>query len=130
MTPKEISTKTKKVINMHKDIYIINQAYLNPMYASELYKQVPELEKAGIKVSTTETETKNGSTIEAVMFSKARKMSLGSVLLDGENVVVEKDLSSINGVIKFIEVEAEDIAQQSVEQKEQQKIIDQEKPAE
>lgn len=103
MTPKEIATKTEKVITMHRDDSIFNKYYFNPKYLSELYKLVPELKDGGIKIQITETETPDATLIHSSIIKDSHKLDLGTIKLDGETASVVKKLSTVDSFTKFIE---------------------------
>jgi hypothetical protein len=103
LTPKEIATKTEKVITMHREDAIYNKYYFNPKYLSELYKLVPELQEGGIKVQVTETETPDATLIHASIIKDSHKLDLGTIKLDGETSSVVKKLSTIDSLTQFIE---------------------------
>jgi len=104
MTPYDISVKVKRVIQMNGDAYVLNNVYFNPYFLRDLLSKVPELAKAGIEGTTTETETDSGTLISSKLFVKktGESLDLGSVFLDGENVSVKNRLSSVDSIVRFI----------------------------
>ena len=105
MLPEQVVSKVEKVIQLGRDEFILNNVYINPAFADDIYRKVPELRDLNVSISKTETETNIGSIISAVVRTLKGEYELGSVLLDGENVRVYKPLSTIDGFIDFLKYE-------------------------
>ena len=102
MDPIDIANKAKKVIEMYRDTYLYNNVYFNPAFLSDFFSQVPELEEAGINAITTEADTEEGNIISGMLKSRDRDLDLGSVVLDGAAVYVDRDLQPVNRMLEFI----------------------------
>jgi len=121
MTPSDIANKTRKVIETNKGA-VVKDVYFNPLFASKLKIKVPELKKAKLFITVTETESERG-TIKAVLIKSMQsgdELKLGSTRLDGESVH-NANLITVDQLIEFIESEAIDIADKTVEEKEEQR---------
>ena len=86
---------------------IINNVYLNPLFADLLIDKIPELKELGVTVSKTETETDRGRIVSSTINTQKDEYDLGSVLLDGENVRLLKPLSTGDELIDFLKHQLE-----------------------
>jgi hypothetical protein len=118
MEAKDIANKAKKVIDLHAKDYVYNKVYFNPVFLREFYADVPELKEAGIKIEVKETESTEGTLISGA-FVNHRTMELGSMLLDGEDMVVHTRLQTVDHLIRFIRQEAEAVDTKTIEEKEE-----------
>ena len=110
MTPQELGTKTRKIITTFGDQALINSVYFNPMFATKLMDRVDELKKIGIHTSKTETESAEGRIISAMMSStQMEDLSLGSILLDGKDLVIQNTLVLLDELISYIESSAPEV---------------------
>ena len=104
MTPSELITKTRKIIDLTKDKSLVNNNYFNPIFADRLAEKIPELKELGFNFSKTETETGKGTVISAkVVAPNGEELDLGSLLLDGKQVIVQKTLILPDRLLNFIE---------------------------
>lgn len=102
--PLEVKTKTQKIIEMMRDKAIVQDVYFNPMFVDRLADKVPELRTLNFNLSKTETESEDGTVIAGkVVAPTGGELNLGSVLLDGKNVIVQKSLVPIDKFLNFIE---------------------------
>ena len=103
MTPQNVASKVRKVIDMSKEKAILNNAYINPLFISTLATKVPELEQLGFNMSTTETESAEGRLISALIKAPDdTKLNIGSILLDGKQLTVQNTLVLPDDLINFI----------------------------
>ena len=104
MTPSELITKTRKIIDLTKDKSLVNNNYFNPIFADRLAEKVPELKELGFNFSKTETETGKGTVISAkVVAPNGEELDLGSLLLDGKQVIVQRSLTLPDNLLNFLE---------------------------
>lgn len=121
MTPSDIAKKTRKVIETNKGA-IVKDVYFNPLFAPKLKIKVPELKEAKLFITVTETESERG-TIKIALIKSMQSgdtLKLGSTRLDGESVYNSK-LITVDQLVEFIEGEAIDIAEKTVEEKEEER---------
>lgn len=103
MDPEEITRKLQKIIKMNRDEAMLKSVYLNPLYVKELARKVPELKELGFKLSQTETETNQGSLVSAtIMAPTGSRLRLGSILLDGKDLRIQRTLQTIDDLSEFI----------------------------
>jgi len=104
MTATELITKTRKILDLTKDKSLVNNTYFNPIFADRLAEKVPELKKTGFNFSKTETESAKGTIISAkVVAPTGEELDLGSLLLDGKQVIVQRSLTLPDNLLNFIE---------------------------
>jgi len=103
MVPHELGLKIEKIINILSDQFKVEDVYFNPIAIDRLSDRVPELKEMGFILNKTETETERGSIIGGqIEAPNGEDLSLGSVLLDGKKVKVQKSLVTIDHLINFI----------------------------
>lgn len=103
MTANELVAKVKKIVNMYGNDSKIEGVYFNPMFASDLYSRIPELKKLGFKIYENSVESAEGTVISGTIKSPfGATLSLGTVILDGIDVSVQKSLVSVDKVYAFI----------------------------
>jgi len=122
MTPYDLSIKVKKVIQMNARDFTINSVYFNPYFLRDLLSKVPELAKAGIHGTVSETETEDGSLVSGKLTASytGDTLELGNIFLNGETLT-HKNLVTIDKLVWFVLHEARKILQKSVQEKEQDK---------
>lgn len=104
ISPANLISKIRKIIELSKDKAIINNAYFNPAYADRLMDKAHELKEYGFNASKTETESHEGTIISGILTApNMEELSLGSILLDGKSLVVKKSLVPVDNLINFIE---------------------------
>ena len=104
MLPTELITKARKIIELTKDKSLVNNTYFNPIFADRLAEKVPELKDTGFNFSKTETESGKGTVISAkVVAPNGEELDLGTLLLDGKNVIVQRTLTLPDTLLNFIE---------------------------
>ena len=107
MTPEQLAVTVGKVIDLSKDDAVLNMVYFNPAFTNQLSRKAPDLNNLGFRLSQTETETKVGTLISAAIIApNGSTLDLGSVLLDGKQLVIEDALTTIHKLTKFIVQEA------------------------
>jgi len=103
MTANELVTKIKKVMNMYSADSKLQNAYFNPMFATDLYNRVPELKKLGFKIYENSVESDAGTLISGTIKSPDKQsLALGTVILNGKNIEVQKSLVTLDKVYAFI----------------------------
>lgn len=104
MLPTGLSSKLRKIIDMTSDKALIDGTYFSPLFTDRLADKVPELRELNFNLSKTETESDEGTVISGLIVApNQEKLSLGSVLLDGKTLVVQKSLITPDKLISFIE---------------------------
>jgi len=104
MIPTELITKARKIIDLTKDKSLVNNTYFNPIFADQMAKKIPELKDTGFNFSKTETESSEGTVISAnVIAPNGEELDLGSLLLDGKKVIVQRSLTLPDTLLSFIE---------------------------
>lgn len=104
MRAQDLKNKIRKVLEMQPRKFLLNGIYFSPLYSDRLPEKIEELPQLGFNVSKTETESPEGSIISATISSPSGEtLDLGSVLLDGKRVTVEKSLIPIDDLLAFIE---------------------------
>jgi hypothetical protein len=104
MNTMQLGTTVRKIIELLDEKSLIKDTYFNPMFSTDLANKIPELEQSGFKISQTETESEEGTTISAsIIGPNNEELNLGTVLLDGENIIVKNSLVVPNDLISFIE---------------------------
>lgn len=104
MTPPELITKARKIIELTKDKSLVNNNYFNPIFADRFAEKVPELKDVGFNFSKTETESAEGTIISGkVVAPNGEELDLGSLLLDGKKVIVQRSLTLPDSLLSFIE---------------------------
>lgn len=104
MIPSELITKARKIIDLTKDKSLVNNTYFNPIFADRFAEKVPELKEIGFNFSKTETESGEGTIISAnVVAPTGEELDLGSLLLDGKTVVVQRSLTLPDTLLNFVE---------------------------
>ncbi|MFA5132629.1 MAG: hypothetical protein WC444_04905 [Candidatus Paceibacterota bacterium] len=103
MTPSETATKVNKVIQLHKDDFIYEKVYFNPMFTADLYRLVPELEEEGVISRLYESENEDGVTYKGALKYGTSLLHLGKIRLDGEDIIVDEKLTPIKALVKWIE---------------------------
>ena len=107
MPSTQLGIKVQKVIEMNKDKAIIQGAYFSPFFVDRLADKIQDLRSLGFNCIKTETESSEGTVISGKIISPSNEeLHLGSVLLDGKNVVVKNTLVPVEKVISFIEEQA------------------------
>lgn len=115
MTLGQVLNRVRKLVDLAKDKAVINNAYFNPNYAERLFEKIPELKSLGFRSETTETESEDGKIISAKILSPmGNELDLGSLLLTGKEVVVQRSLQTLDDIIEFIEEEARQEVQTEV----------------
>ena len=99
MLPTELITKARKIIELTKDKSLVNNTYFNPIFADRLAEKVPELRELGFNFSKTETESGKAK----VVAPNGEELDLGTLLLDGKNVIVQRTLTLPDTLLNFIE---------------------------
>ena len=54
MTPTNLGSKIRKIIDMKRDKALINNTYINPLFADRLAENVEELKEEGFNLTKTE----------------------------------------------------------------------------
>jgi len=107
MAATQLGIKVQKIIEMNKNKAIIQGAYFSPLFTDRLADKVQDLRSLGFNLIKTETESSEGTVISGKIISpKNEELNLGSVLLDGKDVVVKNTLVPVDKVISFIEEQA------------------------
>lgn len=124
MTPEDLSNKVRKVIEMSKDDAVLKDVYFNPLFAVKLKTKVPELKEAKLFITTTGTEDERGelksSQIKSAMSGDVLK--LGSVLLNGKDVKINRRLMTVDTLVEWIADEATSTPEKTVEEQEEAKL--------
>lgn len=103
MTANELVTKVKKIITMYADDAKLQNVYFNPMFATDLYNRVPELKKLGFRFYENAIESDEGKIISGTIKSPdGQSLALGTVVLNGKNIEVQKSLVTIDKLCGFI----------------------------
>ena len=99
----QLAAKTRKIIEMNAGQSTVNNVYFNPLFANKLSSKVPELKELGFELHKTESETVQGDVVSATITSpRGDSLSLGTILLDGKKVSIEKDLVTIDKLLEFL----------------------------
>ena len=107
MPSTQLGIKVQKIIEMNKDKALLQGAYFSPLFTDRLADKVQDLRTLGFNMVKTETESAEGTVISGKIISPSNEeLHLGSVLLDGKNVVVKNTLVPVEKVISFIEEQA------------------------
>jgi hypothetical protein len=109
MIPQELGTKVRKIVTT-SDRSLINNVYVSPLFVDDLMNSVEELEQIGITSTKTETESSDGTVVSADLQSKTGvSLPLGSVLLDGRDVIIQSSLVTIDELVNYIENQAPEV---------------------
>ena len=99
---KPLFNLAKKVIQMNKELFILEKVYFNPVYIEEFYTKLKDLKEDGYTYRKSEVESKQGTIIDSYITSpNDEELDLGSVLLDGEVVKVVKPLVRVDKLVSF-----------------------------
>jgi len=99
----QVTNKIKKIVETNPDLYLIKGTYFNPNSAPDLNSKVAELEKLGIAISSTETESSQGHLISAQIKSiNGQQLQLGSILLDGSTIITKQNLVPYQEIMDFV----------------------------
>ena len=104
MTSSDLAKKVRKVLEMSRDESFVKGVYFNPLFAGKLSSKVPELHEAGLSLSMTSTKDPEGPIkSSAISSALGDRLKLGSVFLDGENVLFRGKLVLIDDLVDFVE---------------------------
>jgi len=104
MPSTQLGIKVQKIIEMNKDKALMQGAYFSPLFTDRLADKVQDLRSLGFNLMKTETESSEGTVISGkIIGPTSEELNLGSVLLDGKDVVVKNTLVPIEKLINFIE---------------------------
>ena len=103
LTREQTATKVSKIIKMNNADAVVNQVYFNPIFTNDLVRKTPELTGHGFILAQTETESEEGTVVAGkVQAPDGTILDLGSVLLDGKTVRINRDLTAVSDLVKFI----------------------------
>lgn len=106
LTRVQTANKVGKIIKMNKADAVVNQVYFNPMFTNDLVRKTEELTEHGFMLAQTETESEEGTVVAGkIQAPEGMVLDLGSVLLDGKTIRINRDLTSVSDLVKFIGVE-------------------------
>ncbi len=107
LTIEQTAVKAEKIVKMNESQAVVNQVYFNPMFTNELANKVEELTTHGFILAQTETESKEGTVVAGkIQAPDGTILDLGSIVLDGKTVRINRSLTPVSYLVEFIKASA------------------------
>lgn len=104
MTGLELANTVGKLIDTMPHESLVSGVYFNPMFSMELEQRVEELVQFGFRFVEKETEGDRGRMYSSKIMSTVdgNSLDLGTLLLDGKNIVIVDKLVPVEVLLEFI----------------------------
>jgi hypothetical protein len=114
MTPQEEINLVKKVLDLNKEAWSIKSVYFNPSFADDLLNRA-QLASFGFSSEVNEVESESGDVVKSALISPTKeKLELGSILMDGKDIVIQEDLRTFEDIQAFLTTNIQQVASQQV----------------
>lgn len=102
MTPQEEIQQVKKVLDLNKDNWSIKGMYFNPSNV-ENFIEASDLKRWGFSTEVHDVESESGNVIKAAIIAPNKvRLELGSILLDGKDLIIQEDLRTFEDISIFV----------------------------
>jgi len=103
MTKAEEISLVNKVLDLNREHWALKSMYFNPSFIGNFIDKT-QLKNFGFSYEINEVEAASGTVIKASLIGPNKeRLDLGSILLDGKDIVIQEDLRSFEDITTFVD---------------------------
>jgi hypothetical protein len=102
MTKLEETSLVKKVLDLNSPVWSLKSVYFNPSFVNNFVDKT-QLTNFGFSFELNEVESESGTVVKAALIGpKKERLELGSILLDGKDIIIQEDLRTFEDIETFV----------------------------